>query len=535
MFRFPTLCSLLFSGTLLLALPQCGSAPAHEAPTVSALGRPQSALPGPVPVAPLIRQLLDSALTENAREALGGPAGEELRAFYGPECAPAWTDSAGRVSADARATLALLARAAEHGLRPTDYGVTRLRALRNSLARPALPRQRGWQRARLDVALSRAALRFGSDLGRGRLHPFTLTAKETAAGAAGQPPALLRTALGRHAVPAALLANAPANREYQQLQQALAQWLARPVDPDSAAVRQQQYEQAAVNLERWRWEPLADSAYVLINVPAYELLVVARDSVVRRHRVVVGTPRTRTPTLSSRITHFTLAPDWQVPRSIATKEMLPRIRKDVGYLAQHNYALYDGKGRQVNPARVNWATVTARNFAYTIRQSAGCDNSLGNIVFRFANPYSVYVHDTPLRQYFARPARALSHGCVRLQNPMQLAAYLLRREGNTHAAAFRRGMLPPAPPARCAPAPAHCPPHPLRHLHRRKRPPALPARYLRPRRGYPPRAVRASCGSETVIVHQEKRQAAAWAGGIGLGQNRLLAPGGAVGRHQAGT
>ena len=85
----------------------------------------------------------------------------------------------------------------------------------------------------------------------------------------------------------------------------------------------------------------------------------------------------------------------------------------------------------MNPAGVNWAAVTAKNFAYTIRQSAGCDNSLGNIVFRFANPYSVYVHDTPLRQLFARPARALSHGCVRLENPMLLAAYLLRREGNT--------------------------------------------------------------------------------------------------------
>jgi murein L,D-transpeptidase YcbB/YkuD len=110
--------------------------------------------------------------------------------------------------------------------------------------------------------------------------------------------------------------------------------------------------------------------------------------------------------------------------------MLPRLKKDVGYLARHNYALYDSQGHLVNPAGISWATVTARNFAYTIRQSAGCDNSLGSIVFRFANPYSIYVHDTPLRQYFARPVRALSHGCVRLENPMQLAAYLLRREGS---------------------------------------------------------------------------------------------------------
>jgi murein L,D-transpeptidase YcbB/YkuD len=404
--------------SLSLAATECGTSPA-KVPVGKAAELPARAAPAPVPVGPLLQQLLHA----NPKA--------EVRAFYDSAYVAVWTLPTGGLTPDALATLALLARATEHGLRPADYGVARLLALRDSLARPALAPQRAGQRARLDVALSRATLRFGSDLGRGRLHPYTLTAKEKAAGAAGQPAVLLRSALTRHAVPAALLANAPTNREYRQLQRALARWLARPVAPDSAAFQHQQYEQAAVNLERWRWEPLADSVYVLINVPAYELLVVARDSVVRRHRVVVGAPRTPTPTLSSRLTHFTLAPDWHVPRSIATKEMLPRLKKDAGYLARYNYALYDGRGRLVNPASVNWAPVTAQNFAYSIRQSAGCDNSLGNIVFRFTNPYSVYLHDTPLRQYFARPVRALSHGCVRLETPMQLAAYLLRREGNT--------------------------------------------------------------------------------------------------------
>jgi murein L,D-transpeptidase YcbB/YkuD len=145
--------------------------------------------------------------------------------------------------------------------------------------------------------------------------------------------------------------------------------------------------------------------------------------------VIVGQLRTPTPTLSSYLTHFTLAPDWHVPRSIATKEILPRLRANAGYLARNNYSLYDARGQLVNPYRVNWRAVTAQNFRFTIRQSAGCDNALGNIVFRFANPYSVYLHDTPLRQFFERPDRALSHGCMRLQQPLTLAAYLLRREG----------------------------------------------------------------------------------------------------------
>ena len=406
--------------SLSLAGMGCGTSPS-PVPAAEAARTLTQVQAGPVPVGPLIQRVLRAIPA----------AGAGVRAFYDSTYVVAWTAPAGGLTPDAHATLALLARAAEHGLRPADYNVAGLRALRDSLAQPARPPQRAGQCARLDVGLSQAALRFGSDLGRGRLHPYTPTAKEKTAGAAGPPATLLRAALLRHAVPAALLANAPANREYRQLQQALARWLAQPAAPDSAARRQQQYEQAAVNLERWRWEPLADSSYVLINVPAYELLVVARDSVVRRHRVVVGAPRTTTPTLSSRLTHFTLAPDWHVPRSIAIKELLPRLKKDGNYLARYNYALYDGRGQLVNPAGVNWARVTAQNFAYTVRQSAGCDNSLGNIVFRFANPYSVYVHDTPLRQYFARPARALSHGCVRLENPLQLATYLLRREGNT--------------------------------------------------------------------------------------------------------
>ena len=214
------------------------------------------------------------------------------------------------------------------------------------------------------------------------------------------------------------------------MQQALAQWLAQPSSPDSAARHQARYEQAALNLERWRWDALPPvPEYVLINLPACELAVVAHDSVRLRHRVIVGKLQTPTPTLSSSIDRFTLAPDWHVPRSIATREMLPALQRDAGYLTRHNYALYDAQGHLLDAQRIAWQRVTPKSFAYTVRQSAGCENALGNIVFRFDNPYSVYVHDTPERQLFARPYRALSHGCIRLDKPFELAAYLLRRDG----------------------------------------------------------------------------------------------------------
>lgn len=422
---------LLGTGVGLLLAAQCGSAPtaSRSLPTQLFVTENQQN----TPVDSLIRALLDTTAAGRAPRAdtqLDLQAGPETRTFYGATCAPAWM-AADKPGPDAIAALALLAQAPAHGLRPADYGSNRLGALRDSLAQPGTPAQRGQQLARYDVYLSDAVLRFMRDLSRGRLRRYTVSARERAAGPAGQPAARLHAGLARHAVPAAMLAGQPANREYRQLQQALAQWLTRPTAPDSAAQHEARYAQMAVNQERWRWEalPAADSDYVLVNLPACELLVVAHDSVLRRHRVVVGKPTTPTPTLSSRIDHFTLAPDWHVPRSIAVKEMLPHLRRDPGYLARNNYALYGGRGQLLDPGGINWALVSAQNFAYTVRQSAGCDNALGNIVFRFANPYSVYVHDTPMRQVFAQPYRALSHGCIRLEQPMQLAAYLLRRGG----------------------------------------------------------------------------------------------------------
>ena len=414
---------LLCCGGLLLALHWCRTEP-RPAAAFAPPAPPPMAAPTPLPLAPLIRALVDSATHPEWQ------AGPETRAFYGARCEPAWTTADSRPRPDAAEALALLARANEHGLNPADYGAGRLLLAHDSLGQPAAPTRRAGQQARFDVGLTDAVLRYMRDLDRGRLRPYTASGREKAAGPAGQPAAVLRAALASHQVAAALFSGEPANREYRQLQQALARWLGQPGAPDSAAQHRARYELAALNLERWRWEAVAPAAdYLWVNIPAYELQAVARDSVRRRHRVVVGAPATPTPTLSSSIRSFTLAPDWHVPRSIATREMLPHLQRDATYLARHQYALYNDRGQQLDAAAINWAAMTPKRFAYTIRQSAGCENALGNIVFRFANPYAVYVHDTPLRQLFARPARALSHGCIRLENPFELADYLLRREG----------------------------------------------------------------------------------------------------------
>ena len=409
-----------------------------SAPAPTSLLVPVPPPPPVVPVDALIRALLDTtaagAHTTDTRRNL--QAGADVRALYGQAGVPRWTAPTDTLGTNATAALAQLARAPDYGLRPIDYGLPRLLALRDSLALVQLPTAalapRTRQQARFDVYLSDAVLGFMRDLRRGRLRAYVLTAREKAAGSANRPAAALRAALATGRVPQAMLAGQPTNREYRQLQLALARWLVRLGSPDSVARHQARFEQVALNLERWRWDPipLAEDEYLLINLPAFELQVVACDSVRRRYRVIVGKSLTPTPTLSSRIRYFTLAPTWNVPYSIATQEMLPRLKEDPGYLADNNLELYDGRNRPRNPWRIDWGPVTERNFVYNIRQSSSCDNALGGIVFRFPNAHSVYLHDTPQRRLFARPNRAFSHGCIRLENPRELAAYLLRREGH---------------------------------------------------------------------------------------------------------
>ncbi|MBC6608062.1 L,D-transpeptidase family protein [Hymenobacter sp. BT188] len=425
--RLFSLTSAVFFSLLQL---QCGGQQQGvTTPADQTAGISQDLPPTETPVGELILALLDTTAAGPAAvdERLGLQVGPHVRAFYGVTPQPVWSQPNDSLTTEAKAVLALLDQARAYGLQPEYYATDRLVALRDSLRLPAPSSPQ--QRARLDVYLSDAVLRFMLDLHRGRLRTYAASPRERATRQVFQPADLLRESLTAGKVADGILACQPHNREYRQLQQALEQWLSTPVPADSVAQYQVRYEQVALNLERWRQEAISDSEYLLINLPAYKLEVVRGDSVVRQHRVIVGQPKTPSPTLSSTIDHFTLAPDWHVPRSIATKEILPILKKDVDYLARNNFALYDERGRLLNPYQIDWQQVSAKSFAYTIRQSAGCDNALGNIVFRFKNPYSVYLHDTPVRQAFTYPMRALSHGCIRLQNPMQLAAYLLARGG----------------------------------------------------------------------------------------------------------
>ncbi|OGX87308.1 hypothetical protein BEN49_10745 [Hymenobacter coccineus] len=279
------------------------------------------------------------------------------------------------------------------------------------------------------MLLTDGLLAFALHLRRGQLHAFTPSPLEKAGGPFS-PAAWLARALAAPDFTGALLRCQPPQREYQQLQRALARWRRQPAGP-GAGLKQRRAQQLAVTLERWRWAAIPDAEYVLVNLPAYQLAVVRRGRVLQTHRLVIGRPANPTPTLSSRLTSFTIAPEWRVPRRVATEQLLPYLQANAqahseqDFLANNNYRLFDARGRELRGTDVDWSAVTAQNFAYTLRQNPGCGNLLGNVIFPFANPYGVYLNDGPDPLRFGRPYRALGRSCLQVQNPMHLATYLL--------------------------------------------------------------------------------------------------------------
>ncbi|MBO9730824.1 MAG: L,D-transpeptidase family protein [Chitinophaga sp.] len=192
--------------------------------------------------------------------------------------------------------------------------------------------------------------------------------------------------------------------------------------------------QAAVNLDRWRKLPdTLPVQYIMVNVPGYTLRVVDSGEVKLESRVIVGAPRTRTPLLNSYMTNFMMYPYWRVPYSIVFKEMLPAIKKNVGYLASKNLEVIDKDANTVDPATIDWSKLSKGHFPYVLRQMDGIDNSLGVMKFNFRNKYSVYLHDTNNRGLFKNSMRAMSHGCVRVQQWDSLAQYLVRADSVRHS------------------------------------------------------------------------------------------------------
>ena len=154
----------------------------------------------------------------------------------------------------------------------------------------------------------------------------------------------------------------------------------------------------------------------------------------------MGKPYRQTPIFKSKIDHVVFNPTWTVPPMILAKDILPAVRKDPGYLAKKRLEVLDRNGKPVDPASIDWKSVTASKFPYLLRQGPGPDNALGRVKIMFPNPYFVYLHDTPSKALFEKEERAFSSGCIRVERPLELAEKLLDDPKTWNSAAIAQAI-----------------------------------------------------------------------------------------------
>jgi murein L,D-transpeptidase YcbB/YkuD len=195
---------------------------------------------------------------------------------------------------------------------------------------------------------------------------------------------------------------------------------------------EERIKQLQINLERWRSSP--DNfglRYLMVNIPGFELSIVENDTVVQKMRTIVGKKRRQTPVMSDRITYLELNPYWNIPRKIFLKDILPRIQEDPEFLAKQGIRVFDSwqqEASELDPVGIDWGLVSRGSFPYRLRQDPSEINSLGKVKFMFPNQKGVYIHDTPGKTLFNKQKRTFSSGCVRVQEPLALAEYLLKEQ-----------------------------------------------------------------------------------------------------------
>lgn len=187
----------------------------------------------------------------------------------------------------------------------------------------------------------------------------------------------------------------------------------------------------ALNIQRLRLLPGDLSTGIMVNIPAYSLVYYQNGNQVLASRVIVGRPDRKTPMMSSALNNVVVNPPWNVPPTLARKDILPKVWNDPGYLERHGYTVMRGWNSKeaIDPWQVDWATITPSNLPFRFQQAPGARNSLGRYKFNMPSSDAIYLHDTPNHTLFQKDTRALSSGCVRVNKASELANMLLQDAG----------------------------------------------------------------------------------------------------------
>lgn len=334
-----------------------------------------------------------------------------------------------KVSILADSMIAILASIEYSGLNPEDYHYDAISMLAFRLHNSKAD---VYSIAHLDLLLTDALFSVASHLRYGRVEPDSVGWRKRVVESDSVILNTITQGISRNRLSSALASLEPSSRTYKTLKRALRERL-DSLKSQGLSIYREALEREVVDLslslEQWRWESNAPSGrYLLVNIPAYRLTLMNNDSVEFESRVIVGAPYFQTPVLDGTITNFITYPAWNVPRRIATRELLPQIRSDSSYLAEHRYRVFDVYGNEVHPDSINWWDLGENYFPYLVQQVPGPYNALGLVKFNFTNPYNIYLHDTNARGLFVAKYRALSHGCIRVERALDLARHLVSVE-----------------------------------------------------------------------------------------------------------
>ncbi|MDO8794491.1 MAG: L,D-transpeptidase family protein [Vicinamibacterales bacterium] len=358
-----------------------------------------------------------------------------------------WVDVAGRPNRQARQALAILDEAAADALVPADYESVELRQRGQALGGPQPPAQE--VAARFDAALTASMQRYLRHLRYGRMESRSLGLALPPRAGRDDLPAMLREYLDRDGLVELVERMRPPYAEYAALRGALPRYRALVStgggEPLSAAA--QRVRKIELAMERLRWLPdLGDGRLIMLNIPTFQLQAWdhgptgAPDLTMK---VIVGrAAASPTPVLNATMATVIFRPYWNVPSSILRKELLPVLRKDPGYLRRENMELVRGGEEDAVPVEPTpEQLVLLERGVLRLRQRPGPRNALGLVKFVLPNEEQVFLHGTPAQRLFARSRRDFSHGCVRVEDPAGLAAWVLAGEREWGPTRIQAAML----------------------------------------------------------------------------------------------
>ena len=377
-----------------------------------------------------IRALLETAPTWVGDSALEKRLWAIERGFYEQRgYRPSWVDG-NRTTPHMKDLVQQFKYSELHGLDPARYPIVDFERLHAQSQTRMGTRFEPAAVPELDAKLTYGYLRYAADLIGWSSSPKSVSRNWLIEPKEEDLAARLSDAIGQNQIRRSLEALAPDHPQYKGLQAALAREKATPTG---------NLDRILINLERWRWAPrdLGDR-YILVNVPAYMLQVMEGAQPALSMRVVVGKPATQTPLFSDLMTYVVFSPFWNIPANILRDETLPRVARDPDFLRRNNMEVVGTSGT-VDPLEIDWSDDSVTK-GLRFRQRPGPDNALGLVKFIFPNHFDIYLHDTPSDRLFFRERRALSHGCVRVEDPVALAKYVLRDQPQWTAAKISAAM-----------------------------------------------------------------------------------------------